>query len=364
MNNNLNAIREKMSEKNIDALFLQTNEHRLSRNIFYLSGFSGEDGFLIITKDEAILLVDGRYPEQAREEAKDGIEVRLHKRPMIENMTNILGGLTIKNVGLEEAILSHAFYKSFTSELSNIEPIKADGIVEELRIIKSNEEIEYLRNACKCSDDAFKATLEHMKVGATERDIATELEYQMKRRGASKASFPIIVASGFRGAMAHGLASDKKLENGDFVVIDFGATVDFYNSDCTRTIVVGEPTQKHKEIYDTVRNSQENAMHFFKPGEMCKTPDLVAREIIEKAGYGENFNHSLGHGIGLDVHEAPGISYLSPDENILKTGMIASNEPGIYLEGWGGVRIEDTVVVRENGGEPLTLLTKDMIVVE
>ncbi len=364
MNIKLDNLRNKMDKKGISSLFLQTNEHRVSKNILYLSGFSGEDGFLVVTKDKAILLVDGRYPEQARQEAVEGIEVELIKYPMIDNLAGLINKLGVKNVGLEESILSHTFYSKLTGSLEGVEPIKSDGIVEELRIVKTNEEVEKLRMACQCSDAAFTATLEHIKAGAVERDISTELEYQMKRRGASKASFSIIVASGARGAMAHGLASDKKLENGDFVVMDFGATINHYNSDCTRTIVIGEPTDKHIKIYDTVRNAQETAMHFFKPGTLCKTPDLKAREIIEKAGFGKNFNHSLGHGIGLDVHEKPGISHLAGDDLVLEKNMVASNEPGIYLEGWGGVRIEDTVVVKDHGGEPLTLLTKDLMVIE
>lgn len=353
-----------MEKRGFESLLFRTNENRISKNIYYLTGFSGADGFLIVTADKAILLVDGRYPEQARKEANEGVEVELTSRPSIANLAGTLIKMGVSNVGLEESILSHSFYQKLTSELNTIKPMASDGITEELRLVKSNEEIEKIRMACQCSDSAFTATLEHIKAGAVERDIATELEYQMKRRGASKASFEIIVASGYRGAMAHGIADSKKLEAGDFVVIDFGATINQYNSDCTRTLLIGEPTDKHKKVYDTVRNAQEYAMGLYKPGKKWKDPELVARDIIEKAGYGSNFNHSLGHGIGLDVHEAPSISQFSNDDLLLKENMVASNEPGIYLEGWGGVRIEDTVTVKENGGEPLTRLSKDLMVIE
>jgi Xaa-Pro aminopeptidase len=362
--NNLEKIRHLMDKKGFESIFFMTNENRVTKNIYYLSGFSGTDGFLIVTMDKAILLVDGRYPEQAREEATDGVDVELTSRPLVTGLGDTIKKLGVSNVGLEESVLSHSFYKKLTSELEDIKPMISDGITEELRLVKTNEEIEKIRMACQCSDSAFSATLEYIKQGVVERDISTELEYQMKRRGASKVSFDIIVASGYRGAMAHGIASDKKLEAGDFVVIDFGATINHYNSDCTRTLMIGEPTDKHKKIYDAVREAQEVAMGHYKPGKKYKDPDLIARGIITKAGYGVNFNHSLGHGIGLDVHESPTISQLASEDLLLVENMVASNEPGIYLEGWGGVRIEDTVTVKDHGGEPLTRLSKNLIVIE
>ncbi|HOO97167.1 MAG TPA: aminopeptidase P family protein [Caldisericia bacterium] len=361
MNNRIINIRKSMEEKNIEALFLRTNEHRISKNVFYLTGFTGEEGICLIEHDKVTLFVDGRFPEQAREEVVDGVDVKLVRYAAVVEEIIASG---IKTIGLEESILPHSYYKGLVEKLEGIEPIKADGMVEAFRLIKEEEEIERLREACKCSDDAFMEMLKIVKAGVKERDIAAELEYHMKRLGAKKASFDMIVASGYRGAMAHGVASDKKLENGDFVVFDFGAMLNNYCSDCTRTVVIGEPTDKHKEIYDLVRLAQETAMPFFKPDTPCCEPDKAAREVIKNGGYGDNFNHSLGHGIGLDVHEAPGISSMVPEDKLLMKNMVASNEPGIYLEGWGGVRIEDTVVVRDNGGEPLTKITKDMIVIE
>ena len=362
MEDRLEKFRQKMAQAQIDSVLLLSTEKRINKNVFYLTGFTGEDGFLHVTKDRAVLFVDGRYPEQAREQAWDGITVELTEYPQLEFLGKKVVDSGAKNIGLEESIVSYLFAKKFSEKCEGVEFKNADNLVEPLRQIKSAEEVERIRQACKVADEAFNATLPQVKAGVTEMDICVELEYQMKRRGASKPSFDIIVASGFRGAMAHGVASTKKIENGEFLVFDWGCVLNNYCSDCTRTVVIGEPTPRHKEIYNLVRTAQEAAMAYFKPGAKAADADKASREPIIAGGYPNSYNHSLGHGVGLDIHEAPGAS--SRSECVFEEGMICTNEPGLYFEGWGGVRIEDTVWISKDGAVPLTSLPKEMIVIE
>jgi Xaa-Pro aminopeptidase len=358
----LAKFRQMMKEKKLDAMLLATFETRVNKNIQYLSGFTGEDGYLFITQDNAKLFVDGRFPEQARGEAGKGIEVELVEFPVIDFLFKKIGDNCTTILGIEESVLSVAFHKKLAEKLPNVALKCADGMAEEMRIIKTPEESEILKMSCKIACEAYEETLKHVKAGVKESDLCAELEYQMKRRGAKKSSFDIIIASGYRGAMAHGVASDKKLEMGEFVVFDWGCFYRGYASDCTRTIVMGEPTKRHLEIYNLVRQAQEAAMGYFKPGVKTADADKAARDIINNAGYEKNFNHSLGHGVGLEVHENPRAS--NRVEDVFKVGMVCTNEPGIYFEGWGGVRIEDTVLITEQGGLPLTPTSKDLVIIE
>jgi Xaa-Pro aminopeptidase len=361
MKDRLAKYREKLLGSQLESALIVTSEKRINKNVFYMTGFTGEDGYLYVSHDRAILFVDGRYPEQAREQVWDGISVQLAEFPIIDFIGRQTADFGIRNMGIEESVVSHAFAKKLAEKCEGIEVKCADNLIEPLRQIKSREEIERIRQACKVADDAFNATLPHVKAGASEMDISVELDYQMKRRGALKASFDIIVASGFRGAMAHGVASDKKIQNGEFVVFDWGCVFNGYCSDCTRTIVVGEPTEKHREIYNLVRAGQEAAMACFKPGVKCADADKASREPIIAGGYPNSYNHSLGHGVGLDIHESPGAS--SRSEQTFEEDMVCTNEPGLYFEGWGGVRIEDTVWISKDGAVPLNTLPKEMIVI-
>lgn len=362
MKNRLAKFREKLALNQLESALLHSNEKRINKNVLYLTGFTGEDGMLLVTPDKAILFVDGRYPEQAREQVWDGISVELLEFPSLDYVARRAAEMGVKNIGLEESIVSHTFAKKFAEKCEGVELKNADNLVDPLRQIKSLEEIERIRQACKVADDAFNATLPIVKAGITEMDVCVELEYQMKRRGAQKPSFDIIVASGYRGAMAHGVASSKKIENGEFVVFDWGCVFNNYCSDCTRTIVVGEPTARHKEIYNLVRAGQEAAMAYFKPGAKAADADKASRDPIIIGGYPNSYNHSLGHGVGLDIHEAPGAS--SRSECVFEENMVCTNEPGLYFEGWGGVRIEDTVWISKDGAVPLNTLHKEMIVIE
>ena len=229
-----------------------------------------------------------------------------------------------------------------------------------MRLIKDNHELSILKEAADIADAAFKHILDYIKPGLMELDVANELEFFMRKSGATSSSFDIIVASGWRSALPHGVASNKVIEKGDFVTMDFGALHKGYVSDITRTIAVGEPSDKLKEIYDVVLESQLRAMDQIKPGLTGIQADAIARDYITEKGYGEYFGHSLGHGIGLEVHEGPGLSYRS--ETKLVPGMVVTVEPGIYLPSIGGVRIEDDTLITESGNETLTHSTKDLII--
>ncbi len=361
MKDRIKKFREKMAEGGLDAAFIANNLERPNKNLFYLTGFSGDDGYLLLTKDKATLFVDGRYPEQAHEETREGINIETTNKVILECITQAIQDNCIGTLGIEEKHLTYAMVKSLQEKTPNVVLKPSDDIGKKLRVIKSPEEIEYIKASSKVATDALQETIQVIKEGVSENDICTELEYQMKRRGAKKPSFDSIIASGYRGAMAHGVASDKKLKSGEFLVVDWGCIYKNYASDQTRTLMIGEPTEKHKEIYNLVRRAHEEAMGMFRPGVKGFDADKKARDIITDGGYTNNFNHSLGHGLGLEVHEAPVASFRG--EDVFESGMVCTDEPGIYIEGWGGVRIEDTIHITKDGGVSLTHFTKDMIIV-
>jgi len=245
----------------------------------------------------------------------------------------------------------------------NVELKSTTGLVKKIRMIKDEAEIDKIREAVRITDVAFNHIRDYIKVGSIERDIALELEFFMKKEGASKNAFDFIVASGKRSALPHGVASTKQLEEGDFLTMDFGTVYQGYHSDMTRTVVVGkQPDKKQEEIYQTVLKAQQKATEVVKAGVKGSEVDKVARDIITKAGYGDYFGHGLGHSLGLEIHENP---RLSPrDDTKLESGMVVTVEPGIYLPDWSGVRIEDTVVVREDGCEVLTSSPKELLVID
>ena len=233
-------------------------------------------------------------------------------------------------------------------------------MIEKLRMIKTDDEIRTIRRAAEIADEAFSHILTFIKPGVTELEVSNELEFFMRRLGASESSFDTIVASGKRSALPHGVATGKTIENGDMVTLDFGALYDGYVSDITRTVAVGEPTEELKKIYHIVLEAQMRACSALKPGMTGKEADAVARDYIKDHGYGEAFGHSTGHGIGLEVHEGPGLSFRS--DTVLKPGMVVTVEPGIYVPGLGGVRIEDDVLITEDGCELLTSSPKELII--
>ncbi len=340
-----------MKEKDIEAFVIYKFV-----NVTYITGFTGDDSVALVTHDKAIFITDGRYTEQAQKEVKD-FEVIEHKTGIKEVLKEYIKTLEIKKLAFEENI-SYGQYREL-KELLEIELIPQANLVETLRMVKDEEEIENIKKAQNITDRAFEHLLKFIKVGMTEKEVALELEYFMKKQGAEDLSFDTIVASGKRSSLPHGKASEKVIEKGDFVTIDFGCKVGGYCSDMTRTIVMGKASEKQKEIYNIVLEAQQKAIDNIRAGITSKEADLLARSVIEEKGYGQYFSHSLGHGVGLEVHEAPSLSFKK--EEILKEGAIVTVEPGIYIPDFGGVRIEDMVLLKEDGVINLTKSPKYLI---
>lgn len=353
MASRLERVRGILSQHNLDALLIQKNENRA-----YVSGFFGSAGVAVITPKEAILLVDFRYVEQAGREAPQ-FEVIKADRQFIETLTSVAQQREWKRIGFESDAVTVKQYQDYAAKLQPAELIPIES-VDRLRWVKDEDELARIRKAVEIADAAFTHIRGHLRPGVVERDIAIEMEFFMRRNGADKEAFETIVASGPRSSLPHGRAADRVLQTGDFVTLDFGAIYKHYISDCTRTVVLGQVSPKQREVYGTVLEAQETALRGIHAGMTGRAADALGREVIARAGYGDAFGHSLGHGVGLVVHEGP---TLSPrEEAILGPGMVVTVEPGIYLDGWGGVRIEDLVVVGEQECEILTRSPKELMV--
>lgn len=322
-------------------------------NIFYYSGFTSEDAVLFITKKRRILVTDSRYTYQAKLESPD-FEIR----NITEDIIKIAKELDCDSLNFEEdnvTVKRFALFGKFEKKL-----IPASGKIAFPRRVKDKAEIEKIRNAEELSTAAFEVLKNELSVGMTEISAALILENFMRRNGASGTSFPTIVASGIRSSMPHGEATQKVIEKGDFVTVDFGCVLDGYCSDMTRTVVMGEASERQKEIYEIVLKAQLAAIDAIKIGAACRDIDAIARDIITGYGYGENFGHSLGHSVGIEIHESPNFSQKS--EDICEKGNVITVEPGIYIDGFGGVRIEDVVVIGETV-ENLTKSCKDLTII-
>jgi len=347
-------LREKMGAAKVDAVFLAGDHNRN-----YLSGFTGNESYSFITLDKAFFITDSRFTEQASQQV-EGYELieTGRNRTLSELVSDLANENGIRNLGFEEDVLTFKAYSEYKERLRcGFVPMK--GMVEEIRMIKDSSELDIMRKAAEIADSAFGHILKFIQPGMTEREIGIELEMHMKKNGASSLSFPSIVASGTRSSLPHGEATDKRVAEGEFLTLDFGCVYREYCSDMTRTIVIGKPSEKMAEIYNVVLEAQLLAAKSFREGAVAVDVDKKARDFIAKAGYGENFGHSLGHGVGRQVHEAPTIGFRNA--TVLKAGMVVTNEPGIYLPGFGGVRIEDMLAITENGSEIMSKSTKDLI---
>lgn len=349
----LQKLRHALHQADLPAL-LVTSAH--SRR--YLTGFTGTAGVAVITAEEAFFITDFRYTEQANDQI-EGYEIIEQKTTLIEAVAQLVEEKQLTKLGFEQDAMTYAEYDRYASALK-AELVPTSGLVEKIRLIKTEDELTIIKQACKIADDAYEHILTFIKPGMTELDVSNELEFFMRKQGATSSSFDIIVASGTRSALPHGVATDKVIESGDFVTLDFGAYYNGYVSDVTRTLAVGEPSDKLKEIYQVVLDSQLLALEKIKPGMTGKEADAISRDYIASKGYGEAFGHSLGHGIGLEVHEGPGLS--SRSDVVLEPGMVITIEPGIYLPGIGGVRIEDDALVTETGVEKLTHTSKELVI--
>ena len=339
-----------LAEHNLDALLFTG-----LANIRYLSGFTGSDGALVVTRDKVCFLTDSRYTSQARQQVRtaDVTEYRLKT----EGVTSFLLAEGCLRVGFEAEAMTCAELQRLKDCNLSLDWRPLGKELRELRTIKQDEEVAFLEKAALIGSEAFFEVLPQIRPGVSERDIALALEFAMRRRGGEDRSFDLIVASGSRGALPHGVASDKTIAEGEFVTIDFGTRLAGYHSDETVTLAVGEVSSKLRDIYDIVLKAHDRAMQMVRPGVRLQDIDAAAREHILSCGYGDFFGHGLGHGVGLQVHEAPTLSTRS--EDVATEGMVFTIEPGIYLPGTGGVRIEDMVLVTRDGYRPLTKIPKD-----
>jgi len=337
----LNKLRQKLAEKEVDAFFVSQPENR-----YYLSGFDGSDGFLLITPQNTILATDFRYIEQAGRQAPD-YEIFQITSNITDWFPRLIAEFNLKGLGFEAGHITFALYQQLNGALnkakSRLKLVSVDGLVESLRAIKEPEEIELITRASAISDGAVEYIEGIIHIGISEKEIAWEIEKFMREQGSQTIPFEIIVASGPNSALPHAQPSEHAIRSGEPIVIDIGARIGGYGSDLTRTLCLGAHDDAFNKVYDTVLSAQQAAIAAIREGMMGEEADDLAREVIKQAGYGEAFGHSLGHGIGLAPHELPRLGPNSKEH--LVDGMVFSIEPGIYLTGWGGVRIEDTVAM-------------------
>ena len=327
----------------------------------YLTGMKSSAGFVLIFPEQAYLIIDFRYIEKAREVVKS-CEVIEQERNLFVQLKNILLKHHVKAIAVESQSMTLQDLRKFQNNLKDFEFITNDIISEalyDLRTVTSPEETQKIKSAQELAEQALFSLLENLHVGMTEREVALALDFHMRKNGAEDLSFETIALTGAHTSMPHGVPDDRKIQKNDFVLMDFGAVVDGYHSDMTRTVCVGQPTEEMQEIYEIVRHAQNSAREFAKAGISGKELDSIARNIISKAGYGEQFGHSLGHGVGMEIHEFP---LASPTSNkILEVGNVVTIEPGIYLPEKFGVRIEDFVYITKNSCENLTNVTNTLI---
>ncbi|HLR69772.1 M24 family metallopeptidase [Virgibacillus alimentarius] len=347
----LTVLREQFEQNNIDG-FLITN----SFNRRYITGFTGTTGVAIISKECAKFITDFRYVEQAVNQVK-GFQI-IENRSTLQEVAKQAEKMGIERLGFEQEDLNYKQYKDLNNLVQKCIPVS--GIIEGLRAVKTDNEVKKINTAANISDKAFEHILNFIRPGITEMEINHELEHHMRKNGATSSSFDIIIASGIRSALPHGVASNKKVEKGDMLTLDFGAYYEGYCSDMTRTIAVGEPNDDLKQIYSIVYDALEIGINSIKAGSFCQAIDKKVRDFITEKGFGKQFRHGTGHAIGLEVHESPYFSVKS--EDVLKENMVMTVEPGIYLPGIGGVRIEDDILVKKNGSKVLTHANKELII--
>jgi Xaa-Pro aminopeptidase len=351
-------LRGKLKKLELDAVLFNTSEITRSTNLRYLSAFSGSDAAILINEDRLHLFTDGRYKIQSRIESP---KFRVHvTRGKIASVVKILRKLGVRNLGIEGNRISFDFVSALKKAAKEIEVVsfRAQELAD-LRITKDESELEMIKKAAQIASLACEKLLETGISGKSESEVAGQLGSIFKLRGASGESFETIVASGVRSALPHGSPTEKIIQSGDLVVIDYGCIVSGYCSDETITCVVGAPDPEQEKIHQVVKDAHDRAIEAIKPGIRGNEIDRVARESISKAGYGKYFLHSLGHGVGLEVHEAP---YLGPKStSVIEPGMVFTVEPGIYIEGFGGVRLESLVYLSSTGPEILSGASKNLI---
>ena len=360
MNNRTKKLQDYIVEQGLDGFLIGSEANRM-----YLSGFTGSNAMLLVTKDEKYIVTDFRYLEQVSKQCPDYTCVDQKQRGLIPTTLDIARKLGLKKLAFEGEHTSYLTFESLAKETA-FTFVSYTDVVENFRKVKSTDEIDKIARAEAIGDLAFEGIVkyikENWKKGITEREVALEIECIMRRNGASGTSFDTIVASGAKSSLPHAVPGDDLLKEGDFVVMDFGCIYEGYCSDMTRTVVIGHASKKHEEIYNIVLEAQLAAIKAIKPGMKGKEVDAIARNLIKEKGYGEYFGHGLGHSVGIEIHENPRFSVGEEEE--IKEGMVITVEPGIYLPGFGGVRIEDVIVVTKDGVKNLTNSPKQLIVID
>jgi len=342
-----------IASRKLDALVVS-----FAPNVRYLSGFTGSNGLLLLFPNEAILFTDPRYKMQSAQEVD--CPVRICSGPILPVVLSIIQRKKVRKVGVEKSRISYESYEILRSKLplrSSLEPVA--GLIETYRMVKSEQELSLIRRSVITNSEAFRKTVARIRTGMRESDLAAELDHQMRRLGAEKPAFETIVAAGARSALPHARPSSTILEGNELLLIDMGATQGGYASDMTRMLFLGRPDRKVKGLYRAVLNAQLAAIDSVRPGVTAAHVDGAARRVLRSEKLDRAFVHSTGHGLGLEIHERPRIG--KQEKSRLQTGMAITIEPGTYLEGYGGVRIEDTVLVTERGCEVLTPTSKDLL---
>ena len=351
----LPRLRERMGEAGCDALLVTH-----LTNIRYLTGFTGSAGLLLVLPDGALFVTDGRYRDQSAEQlASNGVQARIEISATEQDAKLADAARGLARLGLESTHVTWAAKRKYAAKVfDGAEVVATEGLVEQLRIVKDDGEIARIEAACRIADDALASVLPRLKEEPTEQDFGLELDFTMRRLGAAGPSFETIVASGPNGAKPHARPGDRRIREGDLVVLDFGALLDGYHSDMTRTVSIGEPSETQRRMNEVVRASQAAGVAAVRPGVTGADVDKVCRDVIAEAGWADAFLHGTGHGVGLDIHEDPRVSTTATAT--LEPGHVVTVEPGVYLPEHGGVRIEDTVVVTADGCRPLTSTPKEL----
>jgi Xaa-Pro aminopeptidase len=345
-------LRKLLGKADVDTLLVTS-----CPNVTYLTGFTGDDSFLLVTRSGQILLSDARYTTQLEEECPGlDLRIRVPGETMLDGAVNLCKQAKISRLGIEGDSMTVGYHQRLASKASKVDLVTTTGLVEQLRMIKDKEEIAEIRQAVAIAEKAFAVVRAALRPEQTEKEIADALENQMRLFGGRGASFTPIVGVGDRSALPHYRPAQRRIGDGDFVLIDWGAIGRLYMSDLTRTLVTGKIPPKLQRIYGVVLKAQLQAIEAIRPGKTCEEIDTVARSVIAKAGFGKQFGHGLGHGLGLQIHEAP--RFAERQSTKLEPGMVMTVEPGIYLPGFGGVRIEDDVLVTRTGCEVLTSVPK------
>ncbi len=341
--------------ENVDAALLTADHSRM-----YLSGFDASDDMIFVTRKGAYFLADFRYIEAVKKNVLH-MQAIMPEKSMVETVNDLIEQDGVKTVAFEDRETTVFMYEMLKKRI-NAELVPIGDLVEKLRYIKDEIEVENIKKAQAITDKTFAHMVEFIKPGMTEREVMMELQITQSKLGSEKDSFDPIVVSGKNSSLPHGVPTDKVIEEGDFLTMDFGAVINGYHSDMTRTVAIGEPTEEMRTVYNTVLKAQLNALDNIKAGLSGTRCDAFARDVIAEAGYGKNFGHSLGHSVGLLIHESPNFSPRS--EAPIPVGSVVTVEPGIYLEDKFGVRIEDMVYVTENGVINLTNSPKELIIIK